>query len=119
MRDMSESPNTRVVRAVAEATDTDPLDLPPLYESVDPGALDALSASEGGGTGAKGVGPELQFFYAGQVVRFEDGPSPSACRKAHRGRPGSSDAGPPDVLQNAQLPLASVSGRERIPARSL
>ena len=39
----------RVIRAVAETTDTDPATLPPLYESVDPDALNELvdSMSDG------------------------------------------------------------------------
>lgn len=37
-----ESPSEAVVRAIAEATDRGVLDLPPLYESVDPDALDTL-----------------------------------------------------------------------------
>jgi len=41
MRTVSE----RVIRTVAEATDTDPAALPPLYESVDPDALNELVES--------------------------------------------------------------------------
>ncbi len=37
-----------VIDAVAEAADTDPTELPPLYESVDPDALDALFGRDGG-----------------------------------------------------------------------
>lgn len=40
----------RVIAAVAAATDTDPLELEPLFDSVDPDALDALFANEGGTT---------------------------------------------------------------------
>lgn len=34
--------STRIVDKVAEAENTDPVDLAPLYESIDPDALDAL-----------------------------------------------------------------------------
>ncbi|WP_161973230.1 HalOD1 output domain-containing protein [Halostella litorea] len=41
-------PSTTVVLAVAEALDTDPLDLSPaLYEVIDPDALDSLFESAG------------------------------------------------------------------------
>lgn len=50
----------RVVRAVAAHTDSDPLELPPLYEAIDPDALNA-------GVHASGES-ELSFHYAGRVV---------------------------------------------------
>lgn len=37
-----------VIEAVASATGHDPMEIEPLYESVDPGALDALFESEAG-----------------------------------------------------------------------
>lgn len=37
-----EAISQRVVEAVADARGVDPLDLPPLYDSIDPDALDAL-----------------------------------------------------------------------------
>lgn len=37
-----EAISQQVVEAVADATGVDPLDLPPLYDSIDPDALDAL-----------------------------------------------------------------------------
>jgi hypothetical protein len=40
--DSSTATSTRVVRCVSDALDCDPLDLPPLYDAVDPDALDAL-----------------------------------------------------------------------------
>ncbi len=36
------SPTERIVQRVAERVDRDPLDLPPLYEAVDPDALNVL-----------------------------------------------------------------------------
>lgn len=37
-----ETVSQQVVKAVADAKGVDPLDLPPLYDSIDPDALDAL-----------------------------------------------------------------------------
>lgn len=53
-----------VVETVAAATDRDPVDLPPLYESVDPDALDACVASMASGT--------VTFSYAGYAVTVDD-----------------------------------------------
>jgi hypothetical protein len=55
----------QVVEQVARATGTDPLELPPLYDSIDPDALDSL---------ARGPGDvEVSFEYAGQEVCVESG----------------------------------------------
>lgn len=40
--DRTTSPSEDVVRKIADRESVDPLELPPLYESVDPEALDAL-----------------------------------------------------------------------------
>lgn len=55
-----------VVTAVAKAAEADPTELPPLYEAVDPDALDKLL---GGGLGRSG-GQDgyLTFTYAGYSV---------------------------------------------------
>lgn len=53
----------RVVRAVATETDTEPLALPQLYESIDPDALDAVIPSMSAG--------EVRFRYAGYTVTVE------------------------------------------------
>jgi hypothetical protein len=50
----------RVIRAVADATGTDALELPPLYGTVDPDALDALVEGTANG--------EVSFVYANQEV---------------------------------------------------
>lgn len=42
---VAERASTRVIEAVAEATDGDPLDMEPLYDVVDPEALDCLFAT--------------------------------------------------------------------------
>lgn len=53
----------RVVEAVSARTRTDPLELPPLYDVLDPDALDALLATLSDG--------EVSFPYAGYVVTVE------------------------------------------------
>lgn len=40
-------PSTAIIELIAEATDCDPIDLEPLYESVDPDALDRLVRGNG------------------------------------------------------------------------
>jgi hypothetical protein len=49
-----------VIQKVAEVTDRDPVDLPPLYHSVDPDAVDELVESLSNGT--------IQFTYANQEI---------------------------------------------------
>lgn len=64
--DAGEQPSEAVVAAVAIATDSDPLSLPPLYETIDPDALDSLS---GGG----GRGIVVSFRFAGYDVIVDGG----------------------------------------------
>lgn len=59
------TPSIAVVEAIATATDTDPLNLEPLAESIDPGALDAFLSSNGGSSVI------LQFEYDGQWVTVD------------------------------------------------
>lgn len=47
-----ESPTKVVVEALAEAAETDPIDLPPLYEFVDTDALDQLFGAHDGAANA-------------------------------------------------------------------
>lgn len=54
----------RVVWDVASATDSDPSELPPLYGSIDPDALDALVGRMAAG--------EIRFEYAGHDVSVRD-----------------------------------------------
>ena len=61
----SEPLSQRVVEAVADAEDADPLDLKvPLYEAVDPDALDSLFRASD--DGVEGV---IEFTYYGYQVR--------------------------------------------------
>lgn len=65
--DDDDAASDRVVRTVAALTDDDPVDLPPLYEVIDPEALDALvddSAAEE---------CEIAFEYAETEVYFSPG----------------------------------------------
>lgn len=69
MRSMALSSPTvtyRVVQSVAEYDDTDPLDLPPLYHTIDPDVLEANIQSTNEG--------EIHFQYAGySVTVYDDG----------------------------------------------
>lgn len=58
------SPTIGVVEAVSRQTDTDPLELPPLYEAIDPNALDNLFNKGGGDSSVDSV----HFDYAGHSV---------------------------------------------------
>lgn len=59
-------PSTAVVELVAEFADTDPLELPPIYRSIDPDALDALVAPGPGGTEARATA--VSFTYGDHDV---------------------------------------------------
>ena len=56
------SPSLRVVDALAEATDTDPLELEPLYNVVDPEALDRLFRADAD------IPASVRFEYEGHTV---------------------------------------------------
>ena len=59
----SEAPVSQtVVLAVAEATGEDPIELPPLYDTVDPDALNELFDSDA--PGAERVDGHVEFAYA-------------------------------------------------------
>ncbi len=57
------SASERVVRAVANHADADPLELPRLYDTVDPEALDAVVDALSDG--------EVSFRYAGYAITVE------------------------------------------------
>lgn len=65
---MNESLGARIVLAVAEATGTDPTALPPLGESVDPDAIEALFHPRSRFGPGDGRGPVVRFAYAGIEV---------------------------------------------------
>jgi len=58
-------PSVAVVEAVAAHEGVDPLDLPPLYDAVDPSALDTLFAPRPDGSVRDG---QLSFRFAGYDV---------------------------------------------------
>lgn len=59
-------PSATVIRAVANHAGQDPVDLPPLYEVVEPEALDKLFESLPNGVARDGG--EVAFAYAGYRV---------------------------------------------------
>jgi len=60
--DSSGPTSARVIRCVSVVTGRDPLDLPPLYDVVDPDALDTLVSRDGDAC-------TLSFEFAGAHVR--------------------------------------------------
>jgi hypothetical protein len=60
--DAARRTSTRVIQRVSEATGTPPEELPVLYDTVDPDALDALFPHDGPWCG------EFAFRYAGTTV---------------------------------------------------
>lgn len=75
-------PSIEVIQQIAAADGVDPANLdPPLYEVIDPDALDALaqSISSSSGTHRTGVGDEtepavrtIEFSYRGYLVRVDN-----------------------------------------------
>ena len=61
-----------VVTAIATRRDVEPTELPPLYESIDPDALDALFAPTRTGGPRRG---RLEFTYDGHEIVVECGSS--------------------------------------------
>ncbi|WP_293026993.1 HalOD1 output domain-containing protein [Natronococcus sp.] len=81
----------QVIRAVAEQTDTDPLELPPLFELIDPDALDTLFDPI---DVRAPLGLDLTFTYAGcEVTVAYDGEVIISVEEAaiHRDRSAQSD----------------------------
>ena len=61
--DDDEEPSMAVIDLVADATDTDPIDLDPLYNVIDPEVIDSLASSSDFSS--------LEFVYAGHTVVVE------------------------------------------------
>ena len=74
-------PSMAVVNAVASATKSDPIDLPPLYDAIEPDALDALFADTG--RFASSRSGSVAFEYAGCLVTVSGDGSVSAERFAN------------------------------------
>lgn len=72
-RSDGERPSDTVVRAVADAAKTDPLSLPPLFDAINPDALDDLFCDALGGHRRSGS-RVVEFHYAGvHISVFDDG----------------------------------------------
>ncbi|WP_224333333.1 HalOD1 output domain-containing protein [Haloprofundus halobius] len=68
-----ERPSDTVLRAVADATNVDPLSLPPLFESLDPDALDAI-LDDSLDLLSRPCSRVIEFHYAGShVAACDDG----------------------------------------------
>lgn len=63
-----ESVSIAVVNAVATHRDADPVELPPLYEWIDPDALDSLFGPTGSGGPRSG---RLEFTYDGHSITVD------------------------------------------------
>ena len=62
-----ETPSIEIIEQVASLEETDPVALPPLYDTVDPEALDSLfHSSTSGGARAEST---VRFTYCGYDVR--------------------------------------------------
>ena len=62
----------RVVRNLAESRGCDPTELPPIADSVDPDALEALFGRRGNGGRRNADSVEVTFEHAGRTVRIRD-----------------------------------------------
>lgn len=67
-QDAETTPSERVVDAVAEAEDVDPIELEPLYAAIDPDALDAVVRSQQEGRIAPRTSTLVRFEYQGYRV---------------------------------------------------
>lgn len=63
------NPSERIVEAVADAEGVDPLELPPLYDAVDPDAVDSLFAPQLRVGSVPSHDAAVRFEYHGYVVR--------------------------------------------------
>lgn len=89
----SSSPTLAVLEAVADAEDTDPLNLPPLYDAVDTDALEALFEPLPHGGTRTG---RIEFTYHGYDVSVACAADGSVTVEAHhrsgRARSGQAEA---------------------------
>lgn len=58
----SDAPSEEIIRSVADAADVDPTELPPLYDTVDPDALDSIFSA------SALVSGEMTFEYVDYLV---------------------------------------------------
>lgn len=64
----SDSPSTAVIEAVAAATNHDPTDMSPLYDHIDPDALDLLMTSQ---AADRANAITVAFIYENVAVRID------------------------------------------------
>lgn len=62
------APSSHIIDAVARSKDVETTGLPPLYETIDPDALDALCSSHTNGAGDDDAALYIRFTYAGRDV---------------------------------------------------
>lgn len=69
----SSAPSARVIEAVARKEGVSPVELtPPLYDAIDPDALDALARTE---ADSNGNGIEIEFTYLDYAIQVRKGPT--------------------------------------------
>ncbi|WP_126664482.1 HalOD1 output domain-containing protein [Haloterrigena salifodinae] len=73
----AESVSMKVVKRVATASDREASQLPPLYDTIDPGALDALVNSATAGPSSLA----LRFEYEGYLITVDGSESVSVERR--------------------------------------
>jgi len=72
----------QIVEAIAETAGADPLELPPLYETIDPEAIDALVADSEAG---QSTSPDMiKFAYAGYVITVDSNQTVEVVDAANR-----------------------------------
>lgn len=80
-RDGSRTPAEVVIEAVAAAADVDPLELPPLYDYVEPDALNSLFRHDGPGDAGTVLSFRIDdwnvFLHADGRIRVCDGTQPT------------------------------------------
>lgn len=69
---MTDSVSSRIVWSVAAEMGVDPTTLPPLYEAIDPDALEVLFGN-GTSIAPQRPGCELRFPYAGREIHVREG----------------------------------------------
>ncbi|AGB39916.1 HalOD1 output domain-containing protein [Natronococcus occultus] len=73
LTETAEDVHERIVVGVATLEDVDPMALPPLFDAVDPDALEAIFADPERNTVRIGT---IEFPYAGHTIRIECGDEP-------------------------------------------
>lgn len=64
----NEKPSMTIIKRIAEREGKNPVDLPPLYYTIDPEAIDTLCCP----SGARSSEPQISFTYCGYEVSIQD-----------------------------------------------